>query len=65
MILLHVERNPLRAGLVGRAEDWPLSSLHPASEEAAKGWLDPGPALRGQGWVELPSIPRTREQDAR
>ena len=26
-MLRYVERNPLRAGLVGRAEDWPWSSL--------------------------------------
>jgi len=27
-VLRYVERNPLRAGLVERAEDWPWSSLH-------------------------------------
>ena len=51
-VLRYVERNPLRAGLVGRAEDWPWSSLHLASSAAAPSWLDPGPAPRGQGWVE-------------
>jgi putative transposase len=50
-VLRYVERNPLRAGLVARAEDWPWSSLHPAPV-AAPSWLDPGPAPRGQGWVE-------------
>jgi putative transposase len=28
-VLRYVERNPLRANLVARAEDWPWSSLHP------------------------------------
>jgi putative transposase len=51
VVLRYVERNPLRAGLVGRAEDWPWSSLRPASV-AAPNWLDPGPAPRGRGWVE-------------
>jgi hypothetical protein len=27
LLLAYVERNPLRAGLVERAEDWPWSSL--------------------------------------
>ncbi|MFI5381143.1 MAG: transposase [Tepidisphaerales bacterium] len=28
VVLRYVERNPLRAGLVQRAEDWPYTSLH-------------------------------------
>jgi putative transposase len=51
VVLRYVERNPLRAGLVERAEDWPWSSLRPGSV-AAPSWLDPGPAPRGEGWVE-------------
>jgi putative transposase len=51
VVLRYVERNPLRAGLVGQAEDWPWSSLRPASV-AAPSWLDPGPAPWGEGWVE-------------
>jgi putative transposase len=51
VVLRYVERNPLRAGLVERAEDWPWSSLRPASS-AAPTRLDPGPAPRGEGWVE-------------
>jgi putative transposase len=51
MVLRYVERNPLRAGLVGRAEDWAWSSLR-ASAIAAPAWLDPGPAPRGEGWAE-------------
>jgi putative transposase len=46
-----LERNPLRAGLVERAEHWSWSSLsHPPATPHA--WLDPGPAPRGKGWVE-------------
>src|SRR5438093_3976224 len=37
-VLRYVERNPLRAGLVRRAEDWPWSSLHLASSAAAPSW---------------------------
>jgi putative transposase len=51
VVLRYVERNPLRAGLVERAEDWPWSSLRPAAA-ATPGWLDPGPAPRGEGWSD-------------
>lgn len=43
-VLRYVERNALRAGLVGRAEDWPYSSLYTASVPRLA--LDPGPVAR-------------------
>ena len=47
-VLRYVERNPLRAGLVARAEDWPWSSLgawEPADAAApAADRSDPAPA---------------------
>ena len=52
VVLRYVERNPLRAGLVGRAEDWEWSSLPATDRPARPAWLDPGPAPRGEGWVE-------------
>src|SRR4051794_23574347 len=53
VVLRSIERNPLRAGLVGRAEDWPWSSHHAAAAgPAAAIRPDPGPAPRGEGWVE-------------
>jgi putative transposase len=48
----YVERNPLRAGLVDRAEEWRWSSLsgihysHPAE-------LDPWPLPKPTGWLRL------------
>ena len=48
-VLRYVERNPVRATLVARAEDWPWSSL---------GWhLDPGsrPDWVGPAWLDRPS----------
>jgi len=45
-VLRYVERNPLRAGLVARAEDWPWSSLGDSElEDAAPGGSPPDPAL--------------------
>jgi putative transposase len=60
-VLRYVERNPLRAGLVTRAEDWPWSSLgasDPTDSAAAAGAFDPalapplnaGPLPRPSNW---------------
>jgi putative transposase len=48
----YVERNPLEAGLVKRAEDWPWSSLHAnrrAGPPALSRWPVPRPTL----WVQM------------
>ncbi len=45
-VLRYVERNPARAGLVGRTEDWPWSSLGTADAPA----LHPGPVPRPANW---------------
>jgi putative transposase len=53
VVLRYIERNPLRAKLVGRAEDWPWSSLKwLADHEAAPVRLDPGAVPRGPAWLE-------------
>ncbi len=53
VVLRYIERNPLRAKLVARAEDWPWSSLKALSDPSATPVrLDPGPAPRGAGWIE-------------
>lgn len=65
IVLRYVERNPLRAALVGRAEDWPWSSLihHKANAPA---WLDPGHAPRGCGWInEVNRIAATDDERRR
>jgi putative transposase len=53
MVLRYVERNPLRAGLVVRAGEWPWSSLGRGSAVD----LDPGPVPRGPGWAEAVDRP--------
>ena len=48
-VLRYVERNPVRAGLVKRAEQWRWSSLRwSAGLEAAPGWID-------SSWLEHPA----------
>ena len=60
-VLRYVERNPLRAGLVERAQDWRWSSL-PADAEGPS--LDPGPVLRGPQWLEFVNTPMTEAEVA-
>lgn len=48
----YVERNPLRAGLVGRAEQWPWGSLACRSDpERAADLLDDWPIDRPRDWL--------------
>jgi putative transposase len=63
-VLRYVERNPLRADLVAKAEDWPWSSLHPdaATRQALK--LDPGPVPRPDDWVERVNTAMTEAEEA-
>ena len=57
----YVERNPLRAGLVARAEDWRWSSLR----QQAKGklstppWLAPWPVERRRNWLRWVNAPQS------
>lgn len=49
VVLRYIERNPLRAGLVARAEDWKWSSL---TERGRVGsFLDLGPVPRPADWI--------------
>src|SRR3990172_5128849 len=50
-VLRYIERNPLRAGLVKRAEDWHWSSLRWCGAAGAPGLMHPGPVPRGDRWV--------------
>jgi len=57
-----VERNPLRAGLVERAEDWRWSSLGEWLPPTRLPWLDPGPVSRCTTWLEVVSAPQTEAE---
>lgn len=52
-VLRYVEANPLRAGLVARAEEWPWSSLHHWLNPDGTGLLDAWPIDRPADWVGL------------
>jgi putative transposase len=51
-VLKYVEMNPLRAGLVGSAAEWPWSSLA-ERRGTERGILDPGPLPLPTNWGEL------------
>ena len=55
----YVERNPLRANLVERAEQWEWSSLPLWLEPPLLVWLDPGPVARPPRWLEYVGAPQT------
>jgi hypothetical protein len=58
-VVRYVERNPLRANLVPKAEDWRWSSL------AEPPWLDPGPCRRPADWREYVNRPLTLAETER
>jgi len=60
-VIRYVERNPLRAGLVERAEEWRWSSLRRFGEGAA---LDAGPVPRNADGTEFVNTPMTEAEVA-
>lgn len=56
VVLRYVERNPVRAGLVARARDWPWSS---ARARAATSWLADPPMDLGADWESFVDRPLT------
>ena len=62
-LLRYVEANPLKARLVGRAQDWEWSSLGCKPELLGK-MLDPWPVNRPRDWMSLVNEPMS-EADRR
>ena len=60
----YVERNPLRAKLVQRAEEWKWSSLWEREQgnEKQKELLDEWPISIPEDYIELVNIPQTNEE---
>ena len=50
-VLRYIERNPLRAGLVERSQDWEWSSLKPSKRSGPEGLLSTGPLEKSRGWT--------------
>jgi putative transposase len=62
-VLRYVERNPLRAGLVAQAEDYPWSSLRCLlAHTATPAYWHPGPVARPADWLAWVNQALTAEE---
>jgi putative transposase len=61
-VVRSVERNPLRAGLLGRAASWRWSSLGHRVKGSAARLRDAGPVPLPEGWPELVQQPPTEAE---
>jgi putative transposase len=50
-LIRYIEQNPVRLGVVERAEDWPWSSLSAANDPDAPEWLDDDVVTRNKAWI--------------
>jgi putative transposase len=64
-VLRYVERNPLRANLVGQAEAWLWSSLRWRTEPTLLPFLEPSPISLGNCWTAEVNAPQTESELAR
>jgi putative transposase len=60
--LRYVERNALRANLVGRAEDWPWSSAAALAGEKRAALLHHGPIPRNKDWLDWVNQPQSESE---
>ncbi len=51
--LRYIERNPLRAKLVQRSQDWEWSSLKPSQRSGPVGLLSDGPVAKPTQWTRI------------
>ena len=64
-VIRYVERNALRAGLVGRAESWPWGSLAGRLAGDPEGFLTPAPVPLPADWAEFVNAPQSEAELAR
>jgi len=66
-VLRYLDRNPLRAKLVRRAENWRYGSLWLSGQAEAPAWLLPAsrrPLKRPADWLEWVNTPQTPNEEA-
>lgn len=61
-LVRYVERNPLRAQLVRKAESWSWSSLHARRQPQPPAWLVAGPVRRPTNWLGARQHPADRRR---
>ncbi len=62
VVLRYIERNPLRAGLVQRSQDWLWSSLRWWRRRGRPDFLSDGPMDRPSDWVRRVNRPETEAE---
>jgi putative transposase len=64
-VLCYVERNPLRAGLARRAEDWPWGSCHVRQhrQHELHPLLGDWPVPRPKGWLARVNLPADEDEE--
>src|SRR5690606_22374854 len=63
-VLRYVERNPLRANLVERAQAWPWPSLKLRAKDAGASLVSPGPGPLSRLWLAHGNQPQTEAEVA-
>lgn len=58
-VLRYIERNPLRANLVERSQDWEWSSLRPTGRSGPDGLLSAGPVAKPTQWTRQVNAPQS------
>jgi len=61
-VLRYIERNPVRAGLVSQAADWPWSSHRWWSVPGGQGFLHPTATVRLPDWPDVVNQPQTQAE---
>jgi len=61
-VLRYVERNALRASLVGRAEAWPWSSAAALGGGKRAAMMNPGPVPRNMDWLDWVNQPQSESE---
>lgn len=62
IVMRYVERNPVRANLVGSATDWNWSSLARRKSRAARELISEGPLQRPPNWSNMVDTPHTEPE---
>lgn len=65
MVMRYVERNPVRAGLVASAIDWPWSAHRESIGTKRRDLLDDGPIHLPEGWASYVDMPLIESELAR
>jgi len=61
-VVRYVERNPLRAGLVARAEDWPWGSFRQRGTAVGRALLADWPLPQPSDWIHHVNAPQTEAE---